>query len=136
MDKRTNNSYHDNTTINKKILTKMLFKIPKEIFPTEKYSFPIITFFFALQKRPIEVWTSASAIFIGVQGSLGWWRNKVARSDCLEAILVFLLKTTSFPSWPAEAIVMSLQPFQLEDVYSSSEEAEEETVDSGEEEVS
>ena len=43
MDKRTNNSYHDNTTINKKILTKMLF--PKDIFPTEKYSFPIVTFF-------------------------------------------------------------------------------------------
>ena len=93
----------------------MLFKIPKEIFPTEKYSFSIITFF-AVQKRPIEVWTSASAIFIGVQGFLGWWRNKVARSDCLEAILVFLLKTTSFPSWPAEAIVMSLQPYQLEAV--------------------
>ena len=51
MDKRTNNSYHDNTTINKKILTKMLFKIPKEIFPTEKYSFPIVTFFFLPFKR-------------------------------------------------------------------------------------
>ena len=51
MDKRTNNSYHDNTTINKKILTKMLFKIPKEIFPTEKYSFSIVTFFFCRSKE-------------------------------------------------------------------------------------
>ena len=132
MDKRTNNSYHDNTTINKKILTKMLRKrfVIFVIFVSYSY------FFFAVQKRPIEVWTSASAIFIGVQGSLGWWRNEVARSDCLEAILVFLLKTTSFQLWPAEAIVISLQPYQLEAVYSSSEEAEEETVDSGEEEVS
>ena len=50
MVKRTNNFYHDNTTINKKILTKMLFKIPKEIFPTEKYSFSKVTFFFAVQE--------------------------------------------------------------------------------------
>ena len=51
MDKRTNNSYHDNTTNKKKILTKMLFKIPKEIFPTEKYSFSIVTFFFCRSKE-------------------------------------------------------------------------------------
>ena len=50
MDKRTNNSYHDNTTINKKILTKMLFKIQKDISPTEKYSFSIVTFFWPFKR--------------------------------------------------------------------------------------
>ena len=93
----------------------MLFKIPKEIFPTEKYSFSIVTFF-CRSKEAYRSLNFRIRIFIGVQGFLGWWRNKVARSDCLEAILVFLLKTTSFPSWPAEAIVMSLQPYQLEAV--------------------
>ena len=85
----------------------MLFKIPKEIFPTEIY---LVTFF-SVQKGPIEndrLKIPASATFIGVQGSLGWWRNKIARPGCLDAILVFLLKTTSLESWPAEAIAMSI----------------------------
>ena len=40
----------------------------------------------------------------------------------MDAILVFLLTTTSFVSWPAEAIIMFIQPYQLEPEYSSSEE--------------
>ena len=46
-----------------------------------------------------------------------------------------LLKTARFASRHLEAIVMSIQPYQLEPEYSS-EEAEEEPVDSGKEEVS
>ena len=69
-------------------------------------------FFFAVQKRPIEwqIEITRNRHFSGVQGSLEWQRNKVAPSGCLDAILVFLLKTTSFESWPTEAIVMSIQP--------------------------
>ena len=48
----------------------------------------------------------------------------------------FLLKTTSFVSWPAEAIVMSIQLYQHDPDYSSKEGAEEKPVDSGEQEVS
>ena len=46
-----------------------------------------------------------------------------------------LLKTARFASRHLETIVMSIQPYQLEPEYSS-EEAEEEPVDSGKEEVS
>ena len=100
----------------------MLFQIFKEDF------FP--------QKKNDRLKFPASAIFSSPKGSLGWWRNNVARPGCLDAILVFLLKTASFASRPAQAIVMSLQPYQLEVEYSFSEEAKEDSEDSEKEEVS
>ena len=93
----------------------MLFKILKRDFSHKKlFVFLSYFFFVAAQKGPIEndrLKLPASAIFRGVKGSRGLWRNKVARPGCLDAILLFLLKTTSFESWPAEAIVMSIQPY-------------------------
>ena len=132
VDKSAKNSYQDNTTLDKKILPKMLFKILKGDF-SHKTLFVFLSTFFCRSKEAIEtdrLKLPGSAIFSGVKGSLGCWRNRVARPSCLDAILVFLLKTTSFQLWPAEAIVMSIQPYQLEAEYSSSEEAEEDSEDS------
>ena len=111
----------------------MLFKIrsQKEILRTEKSSFPL-TAFCAVQKRPME--------FPRPPFSLGWmalWGHDVIWLLALPAWTQYCcFKTTIFTSWPAEAIAMSIQPYQREPEYSSSEEAEEEPVDSGEEEVS
>ena len=113
----------------------MFFKISQEkIFGAEKRSF-FSSFFLPFKRGQKNDWfeLSSSTIFLGVQGSL---RNMVACPGCLLAILVFLLKTTSFVSWRAEAILMSTQLYHLEPDYSSNEEAKEEPADSEEEEVS
>ena len=126
------------TPLLKKILFKCSLRSPQEkIFGAEKRSF-FSSFFLPFKRGQKNDWfeLSSSTIFLGVQGSLGWWRNMVACPGCLLAILVFLLKTTSFVSWRAEAILMSIQLYQLEPDYSSNEEAKEEPVDSEEEEVS
>ena len=79
-------------------------------------------------------WKFPHLPFLSVWKALGC--DNVIRLLALDAILVFLLKTTSFASWPVEVIVMSIQPYQLEAEYSSSEEAEEDAKDLEEEEVS
>ena len=93
----------------------MLFKILKIDFsPKKVFVFLSYFFFFGRSKGAYTEWhieTSRSAIFRGVKGSRGLWRNMVARPGCLDAILLFLLKTTRFESWPAQAIVMSIQPY-------------------------
>ena len=116
----------------------MFFKTQKKIILAQKNVRSFSSFFLPFKRGQKNDWFKlySSAIFLGVQGSLGWWRNMVAYHGCLHAILVFLLKTSSFVSWPAEAIVMSIQLYQLDPDYSSNEEAEEKPVDSGEEEVS
>ena len=117
----------------------MLFKILKIDFSHKKVFVFSSYFFFGRSKgayRERHIETSLSAIFRGVKGSRGLSRNMVARPGCLDAILVFLLKTTRFESWPAQAIVMSIQPYYLEAEYSSGEEAEKDSEDSEKEEVS
>ena len=137
VEKSDQNYHHYNTSLKENIVQMFLRSPQEKIFGAEKRSF-ISSFFLPFKRGQKNDWfeLSSSAIFLSVQGSLGWWRNMVACPGCLLAILVFLLKTTSFVSWPAEAIVISIQLYQLEPDYSSNEEAEEELVDSGEEEVS
>ena len=73
VDKSAKNSYQDNTTLDKKILPKMLFKILKGDF-SHKTLFVFLSTFFCRSKEAIEtdrLKLPGSAIFSGVKGSLG-----------------------------------------------------------------
>ena len=111
----------------------MLLKIrsEKELFRTEKSSFSSAAFF-AVQKSLVEF---PIPPFPSVWMAL--WGRDVIWLLALPAWTQFwCFKTTISASCPVEAIMMSIQPYQLLPEYSSSEEAEEEPVDLGEEEVS
>ena len=88
----------------KEYIAQMLFKIQKVIFRTKNAHF-FGYFFGRSKKRPIEwrVRTSRVCNFHRLARLSGWWRIMVAERNSL-----FLLKTTSFASWLAEAIVMTI----------------------------
>ena len=102
----------------------------RRFFPQKIVRF--LKYFFCRSKEAYREWqieTSRICHFQRRERLSGRWRNRVARPSCLDAILVFLLKTTSIALWPAEAIVMSIQPYQLQTEYPSSEKAEEDSQD-------
>jgi len=87
----------------------MFFKTQKKRFLAQKNVRSLSSFFLPFRRGQKNDWFKlySSDIFLGVQGSLGLWRNMVAYYGCLHAILVFLLKTTSFVTCRSDRDVYS-----------------------------
>ena len=124
----TNFQFKGNLNSLRKYRPKCSLSLQKKIFHTQKCSLALDFSFLASQERPSRrVWTFRDRHFDRRARLSGWWCKMVARPGCPDMFWSSFWKQTSYHDFKT----MSIEPYQLEPEYSSSEQGEEEQIDSG-----